>query len=353
MHVDEKIITAFSISLLISIFFTKKIISFSTKYNFLDMPTEKRKLHSHGTSNLGGISIFIASMFSYFAFSDYTDTLRPDKLFSITILLFFIGLKDDIEPIKAWQRLFFEFLCAFFIIFITDIRIMRMYGIFTIDYLPYWGSFMLTSLFIVACINAYNMIDGIDGLLGILSLLGTSVYGYLFFVAGDWLWALLCTALAGSLIGFLIFNWQPAKIFMGNGGSMFLGTLIACLSLRFLQIEHIEGGFFEISMPHVIALGVISIPVFDLIAVFFSRIFSGMSPFQADNRHIHHRLTALDLQHQQAALIITACNILILIFAYYVQDTGALRSLIYTLLFCGLLNLVLGLIYWVVNYKKK
>jgi UDP-N-acetylmuramyl pentapeptide phosphotransferase/UDP-N-acetylglucosamine-1-phosphate transferase len=347
VFLNERMLLAFTVSLFISVFLTEKIINFSKRVDFVDKPTEDRKLHKKKIPNLGSISIFIASMFAYFAFSDVGGSpLRPDKLFSITILLFFLGLKDDIEPVKAGKRLMAEFLCAFFIIYITDIRILSMYGVFGITDLPYWGSFVLTSIFIVACINAYNMIDGIDGLLGSLSLVGTIIFAILFYSAGEWLWALLSIVVAGSLIGFLIYNWQPASIFMGNGGSMFLGTIFACVSLRVMQLGTIEGAFFTITMPHTIVLGVISIPIFDMLSVFSLRIYHGISPFKADNRHTHHRLLRLGLSHWQTVLILVFANILILALAYYVQERGALRSLVYTFLFCCLLEAVLIFFHW-------
>jgi len=338
---DEKILLAFTISVIVSIYATDHITSFSGRHGIVDAAEGGRKIHKKSIPNLGGICVFIASMFAYFTFSDYTNIPRPDKLFSISILLFFIGLKDDIEPVHAWRRFIYEFLCAFFIIYITDIRIPRLYGILYIDELPYWASFGLTSVFIVACINAYNMIDGIDGLLGSLSLLGTIIFGTMFYDTGEWLWALLCVSVAGSLIGFLIFNWQSAKIFMGNGGSMFMGTVFACISLRVMQLDQIQGSFFTISTPITIALGVIAIPMFDMLSVFTIRVYNKQSPFKADKRHTHHRLLDLGLQHWQAVLVLVFTNILIVGFAYWVQDTGALRSILLTLGFCLLLELTL------------
>ena len=341
MYNDEKMLFAFTVSVIVSIFTTDNITGFSKRSGIVDAAVGGRKIHTRSVPNLGGVCVFLASMFTYFAFSDYTDVPRPDKLFSISILLFFIGLKDDIEPVPAWRRFIYEFLCAFFIIYITDIRIPSLYGIFYIHELSYWASFGLTSVFIVACINAYNMIDGIDGLLSSLSLLGTFVFGVMFYDTEEWLWALFCINVAGSLLGFLIFNWQPANIFMGNGGSMFIGTIFACLSLRVMQLEHINGSFFTVSMPVTITLGVIAIPIFDMLSVFAIRICNKQSPFKADKKHTHHRLLDLGLHHWQAVLTLVLVNILIIGFAYWVQNTGALRSILLTLGFCLFLDLLL------------
>ena len=349
MYNDAIMMLAFAVSIIISIFSTDHIIGFSNRHGIVDAvggEEGERKIHKRSVPNLGGICVFLASMFTYFAFSDYANVLRPDKIFSISILLFFVGLKDDIESIHPWRRFMYEFMCAFFIIYITDIRITNLYGILYINALPYGASFVLTSVFIVACINAYNMIDGIDGLLSSLSLLGAIVFGFMFYEAGEWLWALLCVSVAGSLVGFLIFNWQPAKIFMGNGGSMFMGTVFACMSLRMIQLEHIECSYFTISMPVTIALAVIAIPIFDMLSVFTIRICNKQSPFKADMRHTHHRLLGLGLQHWQAVLVLVFTNMLIIGFAYSIQETGALKSILLTLGFCLLLDLLLIFIHY-------
>ncbi len=345
MYNDEIMFLAFTASIIISIISTDNIIGFSNRHGIVDAAEGGRKIHKKSIPNLGGVCVFIASMFAYFTFSDYVNVPRPDKLFSISILLFFVGLKDDLEPVHPWKRFIYEFVCAFFIIYITDIRIPSMYGIFYVDILPYWVSFGLTSVFIVACINAYNMIDGIDGLLGSLSLLGTIIFGIMFYDVGEQLWALLCVSVAGSLIGFLIFNWNPAKIFMGNGGAMFLGTIFACMSVRIMQLDHIDGSFFTITTPITIALGVVAIPIFDMLSVFTIRILNKQSPFKADRRHTHHKLLDLGLQHWQAVLVLIFANLLIIGFAYWVQSTGALRSILLTFGFCLLLGLTLHFIH--------
>ncbi len=341
MIISLNVLIAFLFSLCIAEFTISEVIQFSKKIKLGDAPESERKIHKKIMPNLAGIGIFLGTMVSYFAFSDYSNVLRPDKIFSIMFLLFFVGLKDDIDPIAAWKRIVLEFLCAFFIIYITNIRITSMYGIFGVTDLPYWASFLLTSIFIVGCINAYNMIDGIDGLLGSLSFLGAICCGIIFNASSEWLWTLLCVTLTGSLISFLIYNWQPAKIFMGNGGSMLMGTLFACFSLRIMQMGHIESPYFTITMPHTIALGIIAIPVFDMLSVFLIRILRGNSPFKADRNHTHHHLLELGLQHWQATLTLVATNIVIILFAYFVQQTGALRSLIYTMLLCVFLQLFL------------
>ena len=347
------VIIALLLSIAVSVFSTFYIIRFSRHLGWGDDPSEKRKIHKRKVPNLGGIGMFIATMVPYFAFSDYADIIRPDKLFSISIFLFFIGLKDDMDGISVRSRFILQFLCAFFIIFITNIRLTTLWGIFGIQELPVFPSYILTSIFIVGCINAYNMIDGLDGLLGSIALIGAVCFGFIFNFSGEWLWTLLCIAMCGALLGFLLFNWHPASIFMGNGGALFLGTIFACFALRVMQLQPVEYQGIRFTMLHTLAFSIIAIPVVDMLMVFILRVYHGLSPFKADNRHIHHRLIGAGLDHAQASLVIVFLSLLIITFAYQVQETGALKSLLLTILFCFVLELAVIFVVYLVRKKKK
>lgn len=336
----------------ISIFVTYNLIKFSLNKGLGDAPSEKRKIHKKRIPNLGGIGIFIATTVSYFAFSDYSNIVRPDKLFSISTFLFFLGLRDDFDQLSAKSRLFFEFICAFFIIYITDIRLTTLWGIFGITDISIQLSYIITSIFIVGCINAYNFIDGIDGLLGSLSLLGAICFGFVFNSSGQWLWTLLCLAMCGSLVGFLIFNWQPAKIFMGNGGALFLGTIFACFSLRVMQLQPTAFSYINITMPHTMAFSIISIPLTDMLIVFLLRLKKRMSPFTADNSHIHHIFLKVGFNHAYTTITLLLINMIIIVFAYFIQDIGALKSLLLTVLFAITLEFVLRVILDVFTKKR-
>ena len=348
---QQQLTLTFLISLAVALFSIRHTILFAMKKDLYDEPNA-RKQHTRKISNLGGVGVFMGSMFAYYAFSEMAVFPRPDALFSISILLFFIGLKDDIVPVKATHRLFYEVICSGFIIYLTDVRITSLFGIFQVEELSFWASCVITTLFIIACINAYNMIDGIDGLLGTLSLFGAVLFGLMFLSAGEYLWAVLCVAVVGALSGFLIYNWYPARIFIGNGGSMFVGTFFACVCLRFMQLDVISHSFFNHSViltilaPHTIALSIIAVPMFDLLTVFIVRIVNKQSPFKADRRHTHHRLLDIGLSHQSAVLVLLLVNVAIVVFAYFVQGTGALRSLLYTILLCSSLQLLLLVLHW-------
>lgn len=344
------VIIAFFLSLLLSVLVTIQVIRFSVRTGLGDGTEDERKIHKKKTPNLGGIGLFIATCVTYFTFSDYSSVIRPDKLFSVSIFLFFLGVLDDLEPISALKRLLIEFICALFIIYVTGIRLTTFWGIFGIDSMPVVLSYILTSIFIVGCINAYNFIDGLDGLLGSIALLGAICFGLIFNFYEEWLWTLLCIAMCGALIGFLIFNWSPSKIFMGDGGALFIGTIFACFAVRVMQLPPTSTGYISITMPHTIAFGIVAVPIVDMVTVFILRIVHGYSPFKADNRHSHHRLINMNFNHAKSTIILFIANISIILFAYFIQNTGALRSFVYLLLYCFALELLLIYIAWL--YKR-
>ena len=347
------VIIAFCLSFGLSWITTRQVIKFSKKLHIGDDPNEERKIHKTITPNLGGIGVFLGTSVAYFAFSDYSMIIRPDKLFSISIFLFFLGVKDDLEPMGTKRRLLIEFICAFVIIYITDIRMTTLWGIFGIQELPIAASYILTSIFIVGCINAYNFIDGLDGLLGSLALLGSICFGLIFNLHDDWLWTLFSVAIFGGILGFLYFNWHPSRIFMGDGGSLFLGTIFACFALRVMQLPPITGSdllSYSILAPHTMAFSIIAVPVIDMVTVMILRSLHGYSVLKADKRHVHHRLLEVNPSHSFVSLTILSANIAIILFAYFVQSQGALKSLIYTILFCFMLELLL--IYGIWIYKK-
>ena len=346
------IIIAFFLSFALSLITTRQVIRFSLKLHIGDKPLENRKIHKVITPNLGGIGVFIGTCVAYFAFSDYSLTIQPDKLFSISIFLFFLGVRDDLEPMGALRRLFMEFACAIFIIYMTDIRLITLWGIFGIDELPIIASYILTSVFIVGCINSYNFIDGLDGLLGSIALLGSICFGLIFNLYGEWLWTLLAVVMCGGILGFLFYNWNPSRIFMGDGGALFLGTIFSCFALRVMQLSPVESHdpSYMILVPHTIAFSIIAVPIIDMVTVFILRILHGNSILKADKRHVHHRLLEANLNHSSVTFIILLANISIIIFAYLVQNQGALKSLIYTVSFCFILELIL--IYCIWLYKR-
>ncbi|MGB0882650.1 MAG: MraY family glycosyltransferase, partial [Vicingaceae bacterium] len=173
----------------------------------------------------------------------------------------------------------------------------------------------------IVIINAFNLIDGVDGLAAGVGLIASTAFGFWFYYAGDWTYAVLAFSLAGALLGFLRFNFNPAKIFMGDSGSLVIGFLFAVMAIELVEYKaqlELPNIINNISKP-ILAMSILVYPLVDTIRVFTLRAIKGISPFTADKNHIHHRLMDLGLGHKETVVIIYLFNFLVIAAAVYAQ----------------------------------
>ena len=184
-----------------------------------------------------------------------------------------------------------------------SIRITSLHGIFGIEVIPEWASIFLSLFTYVVVVNGFNLIDGVDGLAAGVGFISSSAMGTWFIFANDYVLACLAFSLAGSLIGFLIFNFSPAKIFMGDSGSLTIGLLLCILSIKLIEYppSQLNGNILYLSKP-VFAIAAIFYPLADTLRIFTIRAFSGQSPFSADKNHLHHRILACGFSHVKTAI---------------------------------------------------
>ncbi|MBK5271089.1 MAG: undecaprenyl/decaprenyl-phosphate alpha-N-acetylglucosaminyl 1-phosphate transferase, partial [Bacteroidia bacterium] len=220
---------------------------------------------------------------------------------------------------------------------LSDIRIISFDGLFGIKELSVAAQYTITVVAIVGITNAFNLIDGIDGLAGGLGFMSLVILGIFLTMSGDVNTALIAFALAGGILAFLYFNFNPAKIFMGDTGSLVLGFVIAVLSIRLIQVN---GMAVRPVLPHgpVFVLGIVLIPVFDTLRVFAQRIWRGRSPFEADKTHIHHLLTNTGFSHNFTSRLICIIHGFILIEVYWLRQLN--QELILAILL-GIMMLVI------------
>ncbi|MBK9541309.1 MAG: undecaprenyl/decaprenyl-phosphate alpha-N-acetylglucosaminyl 1-phosphate transferase [Bacteroidetes bacterium] len=297
------------------------LIRVAKKVELYDEPDE-RKLHPNRIPLLGGMAIFAATIFSFtFWAAGY---FEQQHLFIVAslIILFFLGLRDDIMPLQPIAKIFGQAVAAMLVVLFCNIRLLGMHGLFGIHALPLWLLAFISILVILFIINAYNLIDGVDGLAGGLGIIASATFGILFYCYNDMLMAVLAFSLCGALIGFLIFNFHPAKIFMGDTGSMTIGFILAILSLRFVELTksvQLMELFNSRSAP-VMVLAILIIPIVDTLRVFTIRIVKRRSPFSPDRNHIHHKLLQLGLSSRQVTVCLYLVNILFISAAYFFRD---------------------------------
>jgi len=288
------------------------VINLAYQKKLLDVPDE-RKIHSELIPSLGGIGIFIGVLISFTLFCNLHSFEVYKYILTSYLILFFMGIKDDLLPIIARKKLMIQIFVALLMAY-GGVRITNLYGLFGIEEINLVWSYILTILFIVGTTNAYNLIDGVDGLAGGLGGIGCATLGFLLLWVQEYNFAILAFAITGSLLAFLRYNFSkyPNKTFMGDGGSLLLGLTITILSIQFIESPKVLS-VLNISSPIGIIIGIIFIPVYDTLRVFTLRIIKGQSPFQPDKSHIHHEFIKSKVAHLHTSLFLWLGNLLMIL----------------------------------------
>ena len=283
----------------------------------------RRTAHSSRIPTLGGLAIFAGIILPILFFgSDQTSEIK-NYLFGSIIVLFFLGIKDDILVLSPIKKFAGQLTVAFMMVMMADVRISNLYGILGIHELPYLISVVISIITILAVTNAYNLIDGIDGLAGGIGIIATTVFGFWFYNFGYPFLSLTAFTAAASLLGFLLFNFSPAKIFMGDTGSMIVGFLLSFLAIQMINTQPYEGApNYLLDAKPALALAVLIIPVFDTLRVIVIRMIKRKSIFRPDKNHIHHTLLNFGLNHKQVCLVLYSTNIVAIVLSVSVASLG-------------------------------
>jgi UDP-N-acetylmuramyl pentapeptide phosphotransferase/UDP-N-acetylglucosamine-1-phosphate transferase len=217
-------------------------------------------------------------------------------------------LKDDILVISPIKKFIGQVLAAFLIIYKGGIQIKNMHGFMGVYEIPEMYSLLFTYLTVIVIVNSFNLIDGVDGLAGSLGFMATIIFGIYFLMADMLAYSVLAFSLAGSLLAFLIFNFQPAKIFMGDTGSMLVGLINSILVIKFINVANSATLDFHIDAAPAIGFSILMIPLLDTLRVFAIRIFHRRSPFSPDRNHIHHLMLEKGLSHRTITLSLLLFN---------------------------------------------
>lgn len=323
-------VTAFVIAMLL----IPPLISLINRFQLYDVP-DLRKEHRIPVPTMGGIAVCIAMMISCLLWFRFSNNFFTISFFFSIVVLFAIGIMDDLNDLRASNKFVIQLALASLIAF-SGIRITSLNGILGIYQLPITAQYTITVVAIAGITNAFNLIDGIDGLAGGLGFMSLVILGLFLTLLGDVNIAIIAFALAGGLLGFLYYNFNPARIFMGDTGSLVLGFVTSVLTVRLIQ-SNTNGNVTLLSHAPVFGLSLVLIPVFDTLRVFAMRIWRGKSPFDPDKTHIHHLLTNNGWSHNFASKLICAVHGLILMAGYFLKD---LRQEIGLFILLGIMLLV-------------
>ena len=304
------------------------IIRVSIVKNLFDEPGE-RKSHSSSVPTLGGLAIFAGVVFSYTFWSAGYDYTASQYIIAAIIIMFFIGIKDDIIDLSALKKLYGQIIASIIITLFANIRITSLYGVLGVYQVPFWFSILLTIFTILVIINAYNLIDGIDGLAGGIGAIASFTFGLWFYNYNQFSLCILSFSLFSALLAFLVYNFSPANIFMGDTGSLVVGIILAVLTVNFVELSFDSTPFeFPFRSSPAMAIAILIYPLTDLMRVFMIRLIKRRSPFHADRNHIHHFLLDLGLTHREVSLTLYLVNIGFILLALTMRNVSSLALLI-------------------------
>ena len=317
MFQEIDLVLSFLWAFVIAVFAIPSIVYVAHLKNLLDEP-DHRRMHQSLTPRLGGLAIFAGFASALTIFGDVNGTIQ--RTLASALLLFFIGMKDDVVAISAFKKFFVQILATCIVMFLADVRIANFHGFMGLHEVPDGVSYMFTFLVITGITNAINLIDGLDGLAGTLIVIIMATFGCCFYIFGSenfMPYSKMCFCLVGAVAGFLRYNFRNAIIFMGDTGSLVCGFLVAVTAIKFLDMQ----GQGLDNTPS-LAIAVLVIPIFDTLRVFALRILNGRSPFSPDKNHIHHVLRRLGLTPLQVVLTLAVINIAFIAIAYLLKGLG-------------------------------
>ncbi|MDT8383273.1 MAG: MraY family glycosyltransferase [Gammaproteobacteria bacterium] len=294
------------------------------RLQIVDMPND-RKVHTGAIPRIGGIAMVAGAIMPIVIWMT-PDAKEASLLWGMAIIFIF-GIWDDRKDLDYRIKFFGQTLAVFVVVFIGDVVITTLPAI-DMQPIPWFISYPLTILFLLGITNAINLADGLDGLAGGTALLSLGVIALLAYMEGDVDLLLISLAILGSILGFLRFNTHPARVFMGDGGSQFLGFSVGVLVLLLTQHENAP---ISAALP----LLLLGLPILDTVMVMVTRVREGRSPFSPDKNHIHHRLLALGFTHYEAVFTIYVTQAALVLTAYSMCYESDITIMMVFIVFCA------------------
>ena len=337
-----KMLAGPAVAFLICFLMTPQVKRFAENVGAIDVPN-RRRINDHPIPRMGGLAIFVGFVISVLLFVDMSTAVMGLLLGAVIIAV--MGALDDILTLSPWIKLLGQILAALVVIrcgivfdAISNPGFLQGGATLFIG----WLSYPLTVLWIVLCTNAVNLIDGLDGLaVGVSAISSASMmFVSLIVTIGADSVPLLLACLTGACLGFMPYNWNPAKIFMGDVGSQFLGFVLSCISIM--------GMFkFHTIITFLVPLLALAVPLFDTVFAFFRRILNGQSPFTADRGHIHHKLLDMGMNQKQVVAVLYGVSAALGFVAVLIAGPGTgIRIL------CVIAAFLISILVWLFVFRK-
>ena len=341
------IIAAFAIAAVLSYFFTPPVKNFAHKVGAIDVPKDARSMHKKPIPRLGGLAIYGGFLCSILIFGQLDETMLCVLLGAAIIVA--LGIFDDVLALGAKLKFVVQIVAAAIPVCIGDLQI----GLFTnlnpLSDTPFVHLGILavpvTIIWIVGITNAVNLIDGLDGLaVGVSSIAAITMLAVAL-LTGNMPIAITMAALAGACIGFMPYNLNPAKIFMGDTGSTFLGYMLATVSIMGLFKFYAVISF---AVPFLI----LGLPIFDTANAIIRRVAAGRSPMSPDRGHVHHKLIDMGFNQKQAVAILYAISATLGLTAVVLTSSGEVKAIVLLLAVLAAILVGAGIIYGAEHWSK-
>lgn len=343
-------------SFVLTYMFIPSIIKVAIIKHLYDTPDE-RKSHHGVIPTLGGVGIFGGFIIGFCLFARFNmKSVEIKYVIAALSFTFMLGAKDDIVELVANKKFIGQIFAASIVVILGDIRLTSLYGLFGVSMIGDIPSYILSIITIIFIVNAFNLVDGINLLAGSIGIVSTVTFGTWFIFNAFFDYAILAAAMSGALFAFLKYNYTPAKIFMGDSGSLTVGLLVSVLAIQFIEknemvlaVNESRHSLSQITAAPAMAIAVLIIPLYDTLRVFTLRLLNKKSPFIADRNHIHHKLLDTGFSHLQATTILIIVNLLFIISTYLLQFLGNMYLMILQLATATLLTFIL----FSIKSKKK
>jgi len=316
------VIFALGLSMLLSFAATPLVKRLAYKIGAVDVPKDGRRMHDHPIPRLGGLAIFVGFMVSVLLFAQVDRPLRGILLGACLIVA--VGVVDDSHPLGAGVKFILQIVAALIAVW-HGVIIQTIANPIPFSGKPYWDfgvmAIPITVIWIVAVTNSVNLIDGLDGLADGVSTIGAVTMLIIALMMGNLEMAVICAALVGACLGFIPYNRNPAKIFMGDTGATFLGYILATVSVT---------GLFKLYavISFIVPFIILGFPIFDTASAFTRRILKGQNPMKADRSHTHHKLIDMGMNQKQAVATLYLVAGVLGLFAVMIVTSGYVKVIL-------------------------
>ncbi len=335
-----KFIFLFFTSSFITFLIVPLLIKILTKFNILDEPN-KIKIHKVEIPSMGGIAILLAVFISAPFFIHLSELTQLRSYFFAAFAMMMIGFRDDTKSLKPYQKLMGQIFIVILLIKYSDIEFKSfMYQYFEEHETYKIILYILIGIYLIFLTNSFNVIDGIDGLACSYLILIFSFLSIWLLNVGLTIYALSLISLIGALIAFLVYNWQPARIFLGDTGSLPLGLILSTSIILFSKynFELADSNPFKFQNDLSMTIGLAFLPLFDALRVIIIRIINKKSPFRGDKNHLHHVLLSIGLKHSQSVVFLLLMNSLLIAVLILIKNVHVFYSRIVIIIFTILLS---------------